>query len=135
MEPGFTNFQPVRRGQTLAHDRRGEIAAPETGLVLLPLYQALGDDGFFLGREVRKLWLSLSALLRRLKIGNYMHLLPGVRRDPLNEHFLIVDTRIARVLPLHIFHLLGFRRRRWIGRHLIVSRRAYDLEGPPRVLN
>ncbi len=132
MEPGFTNFQPVRRGQTLAHDRRGEITARETGLVLLPLYQSLGDDGFFLGREVMKFWLSLSALLRRLKIGNYVHLLPGVRRDPLNENFLIVNTRIARVLPLQVFHLLGFRRRRWAGRHLVVSRRAYDVEGPHR---
>lgn len=135
MEPGFTNFQPVRRGQTLAHDRRGEIAAHEAGLVVLPLYQALGDDGFFLGREVKKFWLSLSALLRRLKIGNYVHLLPGVRRDSLNENFLIVNTRIARVLPLQVFHLLGFRRRRWAGRHLVVSRRAYDLEGPRRVLD
>lgn len=131
MEPGFTNFQPVRRGQLLAHDRKGEITARETGLVLLPLYQGLGDDGFFLGREVRKFWLSLSALLRRMKIGNFVHLLPGVRRDPLNENFLIVNTRIARILPMQIFHLLGLRRRRWVGNHLVVSRRAFDLQGPP----
>ena len=132
MEPGFTNFQRVRRGQLLARDRRGGIMARETGLVLLPLYQALGDDGFFLGREVRKFWLSLSALLRWLKIGNFVYLLPGVRRDPLDENFLIVNTRIARILPLQIFHLLGLRRRRWVGNHLIVSRRAFDLHGPLR---
>jgi hypothetical protein len=132
MEPGFTNFQRVRRGQLLARDRRGGIMARETGLVLLPLYQTLGDDGFFLGREVRKFWLSLSALLRWLKIGNFVYLLPGVRRDPLDENFLIVNTRIARILPLQIFHLLGLRRRRWVGNHLIVSRRAFDLHGPLR---
>ena len=132
MAPGFTNFQAIRRGQILAHDRDGEIAARETGLVLLPLYQALGDDGFFLGRGVKKFWLSLSALLRRMKVSNYVHLLPGVRRDPLNKNLLIVNTRIARILPLQIFHLLGFRRRRWVGGHLIVSRRAHDLEGPAR---
>ena len=130
MEPGFTNFEPVRRGQLLAHDRNGEIAARETGLVLLPLYQGLGDDGFFLGREVRRFWLSLSALLRRMRIVNFVHLLPGVRRNPLNENFLIVNTRIARILPLQIFHLLGLRRRRWVGNDLIVSRRAFDLKGP-----
>ena len=50
MEPGFANIAPVEEGQLLAHDRRGEIRAPERCLVLLPLYQALGDDGFFLGR-------------------------------------------------------------------------------------
>ena len=134
MEPGFTNFQPVRRGQLLAHDRKGEITARETGLVLLPLYQGLGDDGFFLGRAVRRFWLSLSALLRRTRIVNFVHLLPGVRRDPRDENFLIVNTRIARILPLQIFHLLGLRRRRWVGNHLIVSRRAFDLRGPqPRL--
>ena len=50
MEPGFANIAPVEEGQLLARDRRGEIRAPERCLVLLPLYQSLGDDGFFLGR-------------------------------------------------------------------------------------
>jgi hypothetical protein len=134
MEPGFRNFQPVRRGQVLARDRTGEITARETGLILLPLYQTLGDDGFFLGREVKQFWLSLSALLRKLRVGHYIHLLPGVRRDPLNEDFLIINTRIARILPLQIFHLLGLRRRRWIDNYLVVSRRAYDLAGPTKLI-
>jgi succinylglutamate desuccinylase len=133
MKPGFKNFQRVRRGQVLARDRTGEITARETGLILLPLYQALGDDGFFLGREVKQFWLNLSALLRTLKVSNYIHLLPGVRRDPLNENFLI-NTRIARILPLQIFHLLGFRRRRWTDKYLVVSRRAYDLAGPTKLI-
>ncbi|HET6853736.1 MAG TPA: succinylglutamate desuccinylase/aspartoacylase family protein, partial [Pyrinomonadaceae bacterium] len=113
MEPGFTNFQSVRRGKVLARDRTGEIKASETGLILMPLYQTLGNDGFFLVREVKRFWLKLSALLRKLKVGHYIHLLPGVRRDPINENFLIINTRIARILPLQIFHLLGFRRLRW----------------------
>lgn len=130
MEPGFKNFQPVRRGKVLARDRTGAIKASETGLVLLPLYQPLGDDGFFLAREVKRFWLKLSALLRILKIGDYVHLLPGVRRDSLNENFFIINTRIARILPLQVFHLLGFRRLRWTDKYLVVSRRAYDLVGP-----
>ena len=52
MEPGFANIAPVEEGQLLARDRRGEIRAPERCLVLLPLYQSLGDDGFFLGRAL-----------------------------------------------------------------------------------
>lgn len=134
MEPGFRNFQPVQRGQVLARDRTGEITARETGLILLPLYQTLGDDGFFLGREVKQFWLNLSALLRNLKVGDYIHFLPGVRRDPLNEDFLIINTRIARILPLQIFHLLGLRRRRWIDKYLVVSRRSYDLAGPTKLI-
>ncbi|MCM3870802.1 MAG: succinylglutamate desuccinylase/aspartoacylase family protein, partial [Pyrinomonadaceae bacterium] len=81
MKPGFENFHPVERGQIVARDRHGEIPASETGLVLLPLYQKLGDDGFFLGRKVKLLWLKLSAVLRRLGMGNYVHFLPGVRRQ------------------------------------------------------
>jgi succinylglutamate desuccinylase len=52
MLPGFRNFQPVRKGQLLAHDRLGEIHAREDGLILMPHYQKQGNDGFFLVREV-----------------------------------------------------------------------------------
>ena len=132
MEPGFNNFQPVRRGQLLAHDRRGGITALETGMILMPLYQKLGDDGFFLGREVKPFWLKLSALLRRLKIGDYSYLLPGVTRDAHDRDTFVVNTRIARLLPLQIFHLLGFRKKRWRGGQLIVSKRKFDLIGPEK---
>ena len=133
MEPGFKNFQAVRRGQMLAQERTGEIKARETGLILLPLYQPLGDDGFFLARDVKRFWLNLSALLRKLTVGHYVHHLPGVRRDPDNENVLIINTRIARILPLQVFHLLGFRRLRWTDKYLVVTRRAYDLVGPAKI--
>src|SRR5262249_59027205 len=51
MEPGFANIARVAKGQLLARDRRGEIPAVDDRLVLLPLYQAQGQDGFFFGRE------------------------------------------------------------------------------------
>jgi succinylglutamate desuccinylase len=51
MEPGYANIQRVAANELLARDRAGEIRAPGAGFVLLPLYQAMGDDGFFLGRE------------------------------------------------------------------------------------
>ncbi len=130
MEPGFENFQSVRRGQILAQDRHGRITVAETGMVLLPLYQKLGDDGFFLARKVKLFWLKLSALLRHFRVGDYVHFLPGVRRKDSDGRSLIVNTRIARILPLHVFHLLGFRKRRWTDDVLIVSRRRYDLAGP-----
>jgi Succinylglutamate desuccinylase / Aspartoacylase family len=133
MEPGFTNFQRVRRGELLAHDRAGQVVAREGGLVLLPLYQGQGDDGFFLGRDVKKFWLHLSAFLRLMRIGDFVHLLPGVRRHDKDANILVVNTHVARILPLQIFHLLGFRRRRWTGDRLVVSRRAYDQQGPSQI--
>lgn len=51
MEPGFQNFDPVRKGQPLATDRYGPVLAKEDARILMPLYQAQGEDGFFLIRE------------------------------------------------------------------------------------
>jgi succinylglutamate desuccinylase len=51
MEPGFANIQRIGKSELLARDRDGEIRAAEPGFVLMPLYQAKGDDGFFLARE------------------------------------------------------------------------------------
>lgn len=52
MEPGFGNIQRVQEGQLLARDHTGEIRAPRNCVLLMPLYQTQGDDGFFLGREL-----------------------------------------------------------------------------------
>jgi succinylglutamate desuccinylase len=52
MEPGFRNIQRTTAGTLLARDRTGEIRAPFDGVVLLPLYQPDGTDGFFYGRPV-----------------------------------------------------------------------------------
>lgn len=49
MRPGFQNFQPVQAGEILAEDARGVVMAPLTGWILLPLYQPVGNDGFFIG--------------------------------------------------------------------------------------
>lgn len=53
MERGFMNVARIGKGQLLAHDKRGEVRAEEDGVVVLPLYQKLGNDGFFWGKEVR----------------------------------------------------------------------------------
>lgn len=52
MEEGFNNFQTVKKGETLARDKNGKIIAQDDGLILMPLYQQQGEDGFFLVRKV-----------------------------------------------------------------------------------
>lgn len=110
MKPGFTNFSPVRKGQSIARDRRGEIRASEDALLVMPSYQAANSDGFFLGREVRRFWLRLSTFLRRLRLDTFVHWLPGVKRHPEQSWSYLVDPHLARWLVLDIFHVLGFRR-------------------------
>jgi len=51
MLPGFENFQAVSEGQPLAKDRHGTIRAPQNCLILMPLYQRQGKEGFFLITE------------------------------------------------------------------------------------
>lgn len=123
MEPGYRGLQPVRKGELLGRDRKGEVRAPQRGRIVLPLYQELGDDGFFLVRRVSRLWLGLSALLRRLRLGRLLPRLPGVEPHPGQPDALRVDPRVARWLVVEIFHLFGFRRRRPEGERLVFSRR------------
>lgn len=54
MHPGFRNFQAVKKGTLLAQDVDGPILAQSDGHLLMPLYQAQGEDGFFLIRPVGK---------------------------------------------------------------------------------
>jgi hypothetical protein len=130
MHPGFQNFDVVMRGQVLANDRRGPIKSPVSGMILMPLYQKKGDDGFFIGREVSPFWIRLSEVLRRLKLADWIFILPGVSRHPSDPESLVVNTTVARFFPLQIFHLLGFRRRIWKDNHLVVSRRKFDVRSP-----
>ena len=51
MLPGFKNFQPVKKGQPIATNQNGLIYAPTDGLILMPLYQAQGEDGFFIIKQ------------------------------------------------------------------------------------
>ena len=124
MRPGFENFARVAAGDLLAEDRRGEVRARRAGRVLLPLYQGLGQEGFFLGREVRPFWLALSAWLRRLHLERFVRWLPGVDVHPTRADSFLVDARIARLWPVELFHLLGYRRRRPEGERLCFSRRV-----------
>jgi succinylglutamate desuccinylase len=52
MKPGYQNFQKVQKGELLAEDKHGPIYAASDGLILMPLYQEQGEDGFFLIREL-----------------------------------------------------------------------------------
>ncbi|NGP89560.1 succinylglutamate desuccinylase/aspartoacylase domain-containing protein [Fodinibius halophilus] len=51
MQPGYKNFQPVKKGEWLASDKEGKIVARCDGYILMPLYQSQGNDGFFIIKE------------------------------------------------------------------------------------
>lgn len=47
----YHNFEPIKKGEILAYDHQGPIPSPYTGLILMPLYQPQGNDGFFVIQE------------------------------------------------------------------------------------
>jgi succinylglutamate desuccinylase len=122
MAPGFRNLDHAKRGQFLARDKDGEIRAHEDGLLILPLYQGQGNDGFFWGRAVSEARLRASERLRTMRLDRLLPLLPGVHRDETHPSRFIVDRRVARLYPLDVFHMFGFRRIRESGDTLTVER-------------
>lgn len=127
MAPGFVNFQQVEQGELLAQDRHGDVRAAETGYLFMPLYQAQGEDGFFLVRPIKPFWLGLAAWLRRLRVDRTLAWWPGVRGIPGDENSLLIDPQIARWFVIEICHLLGFRKQARQGHKLLVTRRRQTL--------
>lgn len=48
MLPGFRSFDKVEKGQLLAFDGGEEVLCPQDAMILMPFYQKMGEDGFFL---------------------------------------------------------------------------------------
>ena len=127
MDDGYVTFQNIDRGQRLAADRDGTIAAPEGGRILMPLYQEQGEDGFFVVHPVHPAWLKLSSAVRRLRLERALRWLPGVYPHGSDTQTYDVDQHVARWLTLQLFHLLGFRRIARDERWLRMTRRRYDV--------
>ena len=136
MEPGYSNFDPVKAGDVVAHDARGEVVVEEDGRLLMPLYQEQGEDGFFLVREFSPFWMRASVAMRRAGLSRIVTWLPGVRRAVDNPDEVVVDKHIARFFARQLFHLLGFRQLEDAGDTLVMRRRPFDegryLKRPPR---
>ncbi len=52
MQPGFENFQPVKKGDLLAIQNGKEIKSKWDAFIFMPLYQKQGNDGFFIVEQV-----------------------------------------------------------------------------------
>lgn len=124
MEPGFANLARARAGQLLAKTRSGTVRAPKDGMVILPLYQGQGADGFFWGREMSATRLRFSEALRRAKVERLLHLLPGVRRSEERDAQLVIDRAAARLYRVELFQLLGYRRIKEDSGSLLVERQS-----------
>lgn len=110
MLSGFRNFEEIRKDQVLSLSNNKVVKATMGGLIFMPLYQDQGKEGFFIITKISKFWLGLSSIVRKLKMHNILRLLPGIKKDNLNDHTLIVDPKTAKFLATEIFHLFGYRK-------------------------
>ncbi|MEL7146869.1 MAG: succinylglutamate desuccinylase/aspartoacylase family protein, partial [Bacteroidota bacterium] len=94
MEPGFVNFQRIERGQLLAITNGNAIHSPEETAIFMPLYQAKGEDGFFFIRKIPRVFLKVSALLRRWRFHKLLTILPGINRSPTESDTLLVNLKV-----------------------------------------
>jgi succinylglutamate desuccinylase len=109
MAPGFANLAPAHHGQLLARDSNGEIRAESDGLVLLPLYQPQGDDGFFWGRPMSPQRLLASSVARHLRLDRLLPLLPGIEGE---GDALEVCASVKDRYPESFFQAFGYRKQR-----------------------
>ena len=123
MEPGFTNFQSIKKGQLLAKNNGDGVVANESLQIFMPLYQGKGNDGFFEIRSVPKLFLNLSAALRTIRFDKLLPLLPGVTWSNNKKEKLIVNLKVARFFSKQFFHLLGYRSKQIDKTHLRMKNR------------
>jgi hypothetical protein len=123
MEPGFANFQKVKRGQLLAKKNGVPVNASFNGKIFMPLYQDQGEDGFFMIQSIPIIFMKLSAVLRKLHIDSFLAMLPGICWNSAKKDSLLVNLRVARFFTKQFFHLLGYRSRIVDQEHVIMKNR------------
>ncbi len=123
MNPGFENFQRIRKKEVLAIQTGGVIKAPQSGRIFMPLYQGKGNDGFFIIQKIPILFLWISKWVRNIQLDRLLVLLPGVRWKTHMREELLVNRKVARFLAKDLFHLLGYRSKKWDHTHFVMKNR------------
>lgn len=123
MEPGFVNFERISKGQKLAVQNNKEVNSIWHARLFMPLYQAQGNDGFFIIRRIAPFFLALSARLRKMGIHRFLVILPGVKWASKDKNVLMVNLNIARLFAKQFFHLLGYRSKEIRGNKLLLKNR------------
>lgn len=123
MVSGFKSFEKISKKAILAHDINGEIISKHNARIFMPLYQKIGEEGFFIIKPIKPFFLKLSQFLRRIKFDNSLVILPGVSWQDKQKQVLLVNLKIAKFLAKSFFHLLGYRSQKVDATHLRLSNR------------
>lgn len=123
MNKGFVNFQNIKRGEPLAFSDEEMLVAGTKGKIFMPLYQNLGDDGYFIIKRIPNFFLTLSSLFRQLKVDAMLTWLPGISWADSTKKTLRVNLLVARFLAKDFLHLMGYRVKQSTGQYLSATKR------------
>ncbi len=56
MKEGYHNFKKIKKEEVLAVEHNKTIKSPNSGYMLMPLYQKKGSDGFFIVEEIKDVY-------------------------------------------------------------------------------
>ncbi|TYA52175.1 succinylglutamate desuccinylase/aspartoacylase domain-containing protein [Formosa maritima] len=106
---GFKSFQKIVKGKQLATSNSKDIYSKYNARIFMPLYQTQGEEGFFIIKSIKPVFLKISELLRRYKGDNLLVLLPGISWHDRKKGILSVNLKVTKYLAKQIFHVFGFR--------------------------
>ena len=123
MKPGFKSFQKIKKGTIIATSNTRDINWWRNAWLFMPLYQSKGEEGFFMIKPIKPIFLKLSSVLRRLRFDNMLVLCPGVSWESKTKGALKVNLKVAKFLAKPLFHLLGYRNKMVSANHLLLYNR------------
>lgn len=123
MKPGFKSFETVNERTEIATSNHKPIILDKNETLFMPLYQEIGEDGYYLIKPISPVILRWSAILRRFKFDALLALLPGVSWFDKSKGVLLVNTKTAKLLAKELFHVLGYRSRQISENHIKFTNR------------
>jgi succinylglutamate desuccinylase len=123
MKPGFKSFQNIKKGEEIARSNNDVLTSEYDAKIFMPLYQAKGQEGFFVIKKIKPLFVRLSSLLRSLRFDGLLIILPGITWQNRQLGVLRVNLATAKYLAKPIFHLLGYRNRQADDTHILLYNR------------
>ena len=130
MNPGYKNFQTIRKNEVLGLEDSLEVKAKMKGLIFMPLYQSKGREGYYIARPIADKWIRISKRLRLFKYHNKLHWLLGVKKVSKKPLTYRVDQQVTFAWALEVFHLLGYIKIRHDGPFLFMTRREDEINPP-----
>lgn len=123
MEKGFESFQNIKKGTFLATSNGEKIYSEYNAKLFMPLYQNSGNDGFFIIRQIPRIFLKLSAFMRHIKADSLLTALPGITWHNKQQGALKANLSVTRFMAKSIFHLFGYRNKQIDETHSLLYNR------------